>query len=238
MNTTKKQVEPFFSPDGGGIEIKYYCHSRPDCIDQPPREIIAIREVGNWGNLILPHSETNDEVACILRRAVRDILAACNKNEAQNYPRSEEKVRKFRSDPSREKIILVCGPDESLRAQAARLLEKLGFDVVVLVEERGKGRTLIEKLEGRSDITRAVVLLTPDDFGRSNKEKENDQPRARQNVILELGYFLGKLGRGKVFVVRDESVDLPSDYRGVECIELDSGGMWKLKLTEELKDTG
>ena len=82
------------------------------------------------------------------------------------------------------------------------------------------------------------MLLTPDDLGKFVIGESELKPRARQNVILELGYFIGKLGRSFVGVLYDESVELPSDYRGVEYIKLDIEGAWKLKLAKEMKEAG
>jgi predicted nucleotide-binding protein len=91
------------------------------------------------------------------------------------------------------------------------------------------------KLEHNSDVRAAVVLLTPDDVGKSATDSGEARPRARQNVVLELGYFVGRLGRDKVAVLYDESVDVPSDYRGAEYIKVDAEAAWKLKLARELK---
>jgi len=135
-------------------------------------------------------------------------------------------------------VFIVHGHDETLLQQTARFLEKLGADPIILFERPGKGQTIIEKLEQNSDVRFAVVLLTPDDAGKDTKTEGLPKPRARQNVILELGYFLGKLGRSNVVALYDESVELPSDYRGVEYIGVDSAGAWKLKLARELKAAG
>lgn len=132
-------------------------------------------------------------------------------------------------------VFIVHDRDETLLHQAARFLEKLGLNPILLFEWPSKGRTIIEKLEHYGNVTFAVVLLTPDDVGKLASEDGQGQPRARQNVILELGYFLGRLGRENVAVLYDESVELPSDYRGVEYIPVDAGGAWKLKLAAELK---
>jgi predicted nucleotide-binding protein len=83
-----------------------------------------------------------------------------------------------------------------------------------------------------------VVLLTPDDTGKGAKEEGEPRPRARQNVILELGYFLAKLGRSNVAILFHESVELPSDYRGVEYIKVDAEGAWRMKLARDLKVAG
>ena len=73
----------------------------------------------------------------------------------------------------------------------------------------------------------AVILLTADDDGAVTGETEY-RPRARQNVILELGYFIGKLGRPRVTALYQEGVEIPTDYHGVEYLSL--GGEWKLRL--------
>ncbi len=109
---------------------------------------------------------------------------------------------------------------------------------VILADKAAKGRTIIEKFEQESDGSGyAVVLLTSDDLGRSNAAHEEELlPRARQNVVLELGYFIGKLGRDRVAALYDDGVELPSDYRGVEFISFAND--WKLKLIRELKAAG
>jgi predicted nucleotide-binding protein len=80
----------------------------------------------------------------------------------------------------------------------------------------------------------AVVLLTPDDVA-SSKSTPAQSDRARQNVIFELGYFAGKLGRGRACLLQKGSVEIPSDLHGVVYIELDEKGAWKNSLGAELK---
>ena len=87
----------------------------------------------------------------------------------------------------------------------------------------------------------AVVIMTPDDVGtnRDNASKPAAwKQRARQDVVLELGFFAGKLGRSRVCVLYKEGVELPSDYHGVVYIPLDSSGAWRLNLAKEMKSTG
>jgi predicted nucleotide-binding protein len=80
------------------------------------------------------------------------------------------------------------------------------------------------------------VLLTPDDVGGTGSDAL--RPRARQNVVLELGYFLGHLGRQRVCALHKGLLELPSDVNGVVYVPLDDAGGWKLKLARELKDAG
>jgi predicted nucleotide-binding protein len=94
------------------------------------------------------------------------------------------------------KIFIVHGHDNEAKVEVARFLERVGFEAIILHEQANRGRTIIEKVEMHSDVGFAVVLLTPDDEG--GKRGNSTRPRARQNVVLELGYFIGRLGRDRV----------------------------------------
>lgn len=133
-----------------------------------------------------------------------------------------------------KKVFLVHGHDNEAKEGTARFLERLGLQPIVLHEQPSSGRTIIEKFETYSgDIAFAVVLLTPDDFGGVASAPGQSRPRARQNVIMELGYFMGRLGRYRVCALHKGGVELPSDYQGVLYIELDPAGAWKTKLAQE-----
>jgi predicted nucleotide-binding protein len=138
------------------------------------------------------------------------------------------------------RVFIVHGHDDAARLALARFLEatKTNFEIQILNEATNQGRTIIEKLEHEAtSATYAVVLLTADDEGgpRTNGER---RPRARQNVILELGYFIGKLNRKSVAILYEEGVELPSDVQGVAYILLDDHDGWKLKLGKELRASG
>ena len=135
-------------------------------------------------------------------------------------------------------VFIVHGHDDSTKETVAKFIESLGLHAVVLHEQPNSGRTIIEKFEAYSNVGFAVVLLTPDDIGASSKDRENLRPRTRQNVILELGFFLGKIGREKVCVLYKEGVEIPSDYQGVLYTLYDSSGSWRSQLAKELKHAG
>lgn len=99
--------------------------------------------------------------------------------------------------PSRD-VFVVHGHDEGARESVARLVERLGLGAIILHEQSNAGRTIIEKFEASSEVGFAVVLLTPDDVGYPRDKSDQAAYRARQNVIFELGYFMGKLGRKRV----------------------------------------
>ena len=154
--------------------------------------------------------------------------------EEINEKTSPEKVNKLSS----RNVFIVHGRDEAARESVARVLEKLELQPIILKEKPSGGRTLIEKVEKYSDVGFAVVLLTPNDIGYLKEESEQTEERARQNVIFELGYFVGKLGRGKVCLLQKGKIDIPSDYSGVGYVEMDFKGAWKIDLAKEFEEAG
>ena len=119
-------------------------------------------------------------------------------------------------------IFIVHGHDEGPREAVSRYLEKLSLNPIVLHEQASMGRTIIEKFEHHGDVAFAIVLLTPDDVG--GLDSKNVRGRARQNVILELGYFIGRLGRDKVCAIKKGDVELPSDALGIIWVDYDGAG--------------
>src|SRR5579862_3818105 len=101
--------------------------------------------------------------------------------------------------PESQKVFIVHGHDNEMKIAVARALEKLGLESVILHERPDQGKTVIEKFIANSDVGFAVILLSGDDlaYPKTGKPKRA-RPRARQNVILELGFFVGKLGRERV----------------------------------------
>jgi predicted nucleotide-binding protein len=139
------------------------------------------------------------------------------------------------------RVFLVHGHDDGMKQNVARTLSKLGLDPIILHEKPNQGRTIIEKFTEYSNVSFAVVLLSPDDVGGSRSTAPADlKPRARQNVILELGYFLGRLGRARVVALyrQSEGFEMPSDYSGVLFVPYDDAGRWQFDLLKELKTSG
>lgn len=138
---------------------------------------------------------------------------------------------------SSNKIFIVHGHNNEVKVSVARTIEKLGLEAIILHEQANSGKTIIEKFEEHSEVAFAIVLLTDDDLGKSKME-DNLNNRARQNVILELGYFIGKLTRKKVCPLYTPGVELPSDLLGLLYIEIDTEENWKFKLAKEIKASG
>lgn len=135
------------------------------------------------------------------------------------------------------KVFIVHGHDTELKTAVARVIEQLGLEAVILHEVPNASETVIEKLEKTAaEAGFAVILLTPDDLGKSAKDDEL-KSRARQNVILELGFFWGLLKRSNVCCLAKHGIDLPSDLHGVVYVGADDTS-WKYSLANNLKQAG
>lgn len=142
--------------------------------------------------------------------------------------------------PNGTGVFLVHGRDERWVQEVARFVEQFGLQISILREQPNQGRTVIEKFEDVAvDIGFAIVLLTGDDRGGlKDAEPSSHLPRARQNVILELGFFLGRLKRSHVCALYEHGVEIPSDYSGVLFVPIDESGGWRLLLAREMKAAG
>ena len=136
------------------------------------------------------------------------------------------------------KVFIVHGHDESAQNKVARFVEKLGFEAIILHEKASSGRTIIEKIEHYSDVGFAIVLYTPDDVGNEKSKSDSLNVRARQNVVFEHGFLIGKLGRKNVAALVDGKLELPNDISGVVYISLDEASAWQLHLAKEMKQSG
>ena len=136
--------------------------------------------------------------------------------------------------PTYDKLFIVHGHDGELKQAVARIIEKQGIEAIILSEQANKGRTIIEKFEDYSDVGGAICLFTADDYGRAKKDT-TDSTRARQNVVLETGYFMGKLGRDHVVLLADKGIEMPSDLSGVVYTDTMS---WQFDLLKELNAMG
>jgi predicted nucleotide-binding protein len=137
------------------------------------------------------------------------------------------------------KVFIVHGHDELMKLATARFVEKLGLEPVIFHEQPSKGRTIIEKFLDHSEVAFALVLLSEDDRGgMSGDSAERYQLRARQNVIFELGFFIGRLDRSRVVALHTPGLEIPSDYSGVIFISFDKGCVWELKVAREMRAVG
>ena len=133
-------------------------------------------------------------------------------------------------------IFVVNGKDSEMKDDVTRTLQKLTLDPIILHDKPNRWRSLIEKIAEFNHISFAVVLLSPDDLAYPEEKTPDDAKyRATQNVIFELGYFLGRLGRQNVIAIyrKKKGFEIPNDYNGVLLIEYKSG--WYFELIKELQ---
>lgn len=141
-----------------------------------------------------------------------------------------KKIKETIMEPT---IFIIHGHDEEMKRSVQLFLNRAKLKDIVLHEQPDKNRTIIEKLiEEGETASYVIALLSPDDT-------QNDGThRARQNVILEIGYFIGKLGREKVRILRKGDTVIPSDLQGILYENYDKDGAWRIKLTKEMKSVG
>ena len=141
---------------------------------------------------------------------------------------SMKKVKEYK------KVFIVHGHDNGLKQEVARLVEKQGLEAIILSEQANRGKTIIEKFEEHSDVGAAICLFTGDDHGKA-KDATSENLRARQNVVFEAGYFMGKLGRENVVLIANPDIEIPSDLKGVVYTNEKS---WQIDVLKELKAIG
>lgn len=132
---------------------------------------------------------------------------------------------------------IVHGHDDLAMLEMSRFISDLGFKPIILQQKASSGRTIIEKIEGYTNVGFAIVLYTPCDIGYKVGSLER-QYRSRQNVVFEHGYLIGKLGRRQVIPVVKDQIEKPNDISGLVYIMMDKEGNWKESLKREIRDLG
>ena len=136
-------------------------------------------------------------------------------------------------------VFIVHGHDEAAKEKVARTIEQIGYEAIILHEQPNLGKTIMEKIEHYTNVDFAIVLYTGCDLGRENSEPvENERLRARQNVVYEHGYLIGKLGREKVFALVKGEVETPGDISGVVYTPMDDAGAWRMIMVKEMQEIG
>ena len=144
-------------------------------------------------------------------------------------------VQQMQSPGTYQSVFIVHGHNVGLRAEVARMLERQGIEAIILQEQVNAGATIIEKFETNSlDVDAAICLFTADDVGGLATSEKRDK-RARQNVVFEAGFFIGKLGRSRVIIIADSDIEIPSDLDGVISTKSSN---WKTSVLQELKHIG
>jgi predicted nucleotide-binding protein len=158
--------------------------------------------------------------------------------DLQEHQAEQQFVSKAEVAKDTRKVFVVHGHDHGSKESVARYLSRLGLEPVILHEQADQGRTIIEKFEHHAEVSCAVVILSPDDIASSKSNPAHQEERARQNVIFEMGFFVGRLGRKHTFALVQKGVTRPSDIDGVLYIHMDDDVTWRMRLVGELKASG
>lgn len=176
-------------------------------------------------------SSTYDDMLNLLKSLAHDSEFFDNASTTSDVVALESKAS--------NRIFVVHGHDDAAKLEVARTLEKAGFEAIILHEQASSGKTIIEKIEEYTDVAFGIVLYTGCDIGRVKEASEaENKPRARQNVVFEHGYLIGKLGRSHVCALVKGDVETPGDISGVVYTPLDSAGAWKFSLVQEMRAAG
>jgi len=143
---------------------------------------------------------------------------------------------KFELDLS--KVFIVHGHDDEAKSKTARFVEKLGFEAIILHEQASKSKTIIEKIEEYSNVGFGIILYTPCDIGGKQIVNPDLKSRARQNVVFEHGFLIGKIGRSNVCALVKGDIETPNDISGVVYVPMDVNDAWRFTIARELKKAG
>lgn len=196
--------------------------------DQPTSFVFSIAETGFWDKI-------NDLHKSIDRKS-RRLESLIERLEIIPLLQNQTTVKPSKHQ-DKSKIFIVHGHDELAKIQVARFIEKLGLKPIILHEQASGSQTIIEKIESESDVGFGIVLYTPCDRGAKESETNNLQSRARQNVVFEHGFLIGKLGRNNVCPLVKGIVETPNDISGIVYTPMDSDG-WQISLAKELRKAG
>ena len=185
-------------------------------------------------------AEGKHEALLLLAGAVRGLEETLAEREARPASVGTSAVSTSVPRPTGappHKVFIVHGRDDPTKETVAGFIRRLGLEPVILHERPNRGRTLITKFsEEAAGVGFAVVLMTPDDVGKA-ADATDPKPRARQNVVFELGFFISALGPERVAPLVTGDIELPSDYEGVVYIALDRDD-WRRALAKELLAAG
>jgi predicted nucleotide-binding protein len=191
--------------------------------------------------LYLPPTEAsnNDDTVKEIFKIANELSQLSDEEFQELLPINTKKpLIETKKEFDKTKVFIVHGHDDLAKNEMARLISDIGYEPIILHEQASSGKTIIEKIESYSDVGFAVVLYTPCDKGGKDTDPIDLKSRARQNVVFEHGYLIGKLGRDKVCALVRGSIEIPNDISGVVYLPIDSHGAWKYAIADEMSNAG
>ena len=187
--------------------------------------------------LVAPKELLKDDT--YFRDITRSILKECRSQIEKDTSKAEVPTHNTPKAPmDKSKVFIVHGHDDAAKEAVARFVEKIGLKAIILHEQASSGQTIIEKIEANSNVGFGIVLYTPCDLGASQRQEDQQKPRARQNVVFEHGYLIGKIGRKNVCALVKGDIETPNDISGVVYIKMDESEAWKYQVAKEMKACG
>jgi nucleic acid-binding protein len=187
--------------------------------------------------LVAPKELLKDDT--YFRDITRSILKECRSQIEKDTSKAEVPTHNTPKAPmDKSKVFIVHGHDDAAKEAVARFVEKIGLKAIILHEQASSGQTIIEKIEANSNVGFGIVLYTPCDLGASQRQEDQQKPRARQNVVFEHGYLIGKIGRKNVCALVKGDIETPNDISGVVYIKMEGEKEWKYKVADEMKACG
>lgn len=188
-------------------------------------------------------NDQEEEVNCPQCQKTDELLSTESTGELEEEANTVSRLQETNAPPvvagtGKPRVFIVHGHDDAAKLEVARTLEHAGFAPIILSEQASSGRTIIKQIETYTDVCFGVILYTPCDLGRANKEDAQEQPRARQNVVFEHGYLIAKLGEERVCALLKDGVETPGDMDGVVYIPMDEYGGWIKRLALNMKAVG
>ena len=215
---TAQLLKTLFNDDSVANEFGGWWLYYSDCDDNIEKFVVSVRK-----KIVRLTSLLDRLPLFLLAEEIAGAVAALTPRPAKSLSRN---------------VVIVHGHDNEAKDAVAKFLEKLGLGPIILHEQPDEGETIIEKVEHHSDVGFAVALLTPDDVGHPKDKPSEDKPRPRQNIALEFGYLIGKLGPFRVCALLKGDIELPADYAGILYKPMDDAGAWKYDLAKTIKHAG
>lgn len=192
------------------------------------KQVTATGDISIWLFDITGEGDMENAMYSVNRMLLEYLEEAMNDIVNANPEVTDKIVHKSKGDT----VFIIHSHDEALKDAVQLFLQVAGVHYVVLHQLPDKGRNIIDKLIQEGEAANyAIALLSPDDDLASGK-------RARQNVILEIGYFLGRLGKERVRMLVKGDVEIPSDLLGILFQKYTADSHWKSKMTQELQAVG